>query len=320
MVENPNRLCALVARYGLQFSDLMNKHGHKYGFNNRLFSTSNTVRSVKVGNDDVVIDQVALNCNESMALVKRVLANNRGTELPGSFNPRLIGELYQIQSQNWGKLAIHHIAHIAALCESFCKNLRNNLAPRTTTNGYLDDIIEEALVKRVEAAKEELMKILEDEKCPPLTFNHYYTLTIQKSRIQKRKRASTDLDGPNSAPTGKQDKRVKTGTAQFGMPGLFGGRTDSAAASQVPNSSEVATAVESDEGDLVFEDWEADADTRIILMDMDEHSCRDALEALQSYYKVEQLPHSSIRDANIISRFLARLSSTMSKSRSSDVI
>ena len=285
MVENPNRLCALVASYGLEFSDVMNKHGHKYGFNNRLFGVTNTIPSVKLGGQDVVIDQVALNSNESMNLVKRVLANNRGTELPGSFNPRLIGELFQIQSQNWRTLAINHVAHIATICESFCNTLRNHLAPRRTSNGYLDDVIEEAFAKRMEAAKEELTKILEDEKCPPLTFNHYYTLTIQKSRVQKRKRSSTDLDGPGGPPAGNPDKRPRTATAQFGMPGLFGSRSDSTA-SQAPGTNPVATAVENDKGDIVFEDWEADADTRIILMDMDEHSCRDALEALQSYYKV----------------------------------
>jgi hypothetical protein len=270
MVDNPNRLCALVASCGLEFSDLMNKHGHKYSFNNRTTfgAPGNTsVHSIKVGSEDVIIDQLGLGPNESLAMVKRVLANNRGTELPGSFNPRLIGELYQIQSQNWGKLAVHHIAHIAALCEAFCHALRNHLAPRRISNGYLDTVIEEALAKRVQAAKVELGKILEDEKSPPLTFNHYYTLTIQKARIQKRKRASADNDGSNGTP-GAGEKRQKTGsTAQFGMPGIFGGRTDGASLSQATNGK-TPVAVENEKGDIVFEDWEAESDTRMILMDM----------------------------------------------------
>ena len=166
----------------------------------------------------MIIDQISLGPNESMALVKRVLAKNRGTELPGSFNPRLIEELYQIQSQNWGTLATHHITNIAALCDIFCKDLRNHLAPQRTSNGYLDDVIEEALTRRVNAAKEELRKIFEDEKCPPLTFNHYYTLTIQKARLSKRRRDSAENEGPNGIPN---DKRAKTGTQtpQFGLPG-----------------------------------------------------------------------------------------------------
>lgn len=273
MVDNPNRLCALVASCGLEFSDIMNKHGHKYSFNSRVtFGASNsfspgknTIRSVMVGNEDVVIDQLGLGPNESLAMVKGVLANNRGTELPGSFNPRLIGELYQIQSQNWGRLAVRHIAHIAALCEAFCNALRNHLAPRRTSNGYLDNIIEEALARRVQAAKVELGKILEDEKCPPLTFNHYYTLTIQKARLQKRKRASADNDGSNGTPG---EKRQKTGSQgpQF-VPGIFGGKTDSASPSQSANSK-TPVAVENEKGDIVFEDWEAESDTRMILMDM----------------------------------------------------
>jgi hypothetical protein len=72
----------------------------------------------------------------------------------------LIGELYQIQSQNWGTLVAHHIAHTAALCDVFCKGLRNHLTPQRTSNGYLDDVIEEALTRRVNTAKEELRKSL----------------------------------------------------------------------------------------------------------------------------------------------------------------
>ena len=277
MVDNPNRLCAMVASCGLEFSDIMNKHGHKYSFNSRLtFGAANsfapgnsTVRTVKVGNDDVVIDQIGLGPNESMSLVKRVLANNRGTELPGSFNPRLIGELYQIQSQNWGKLAVHHIAHIAALCEAFCNALRNHLAPRRTSNGYLDNVLEEALARRVHAAKVELGKLLDDEKCPPLTFNHYYTLTIQKSRSQKRKRASADVDGSSATPSEKRPK-IGSATSAFGVPGAmlgFGGRNDGASPSQVV-IPKAPVAVENEEGEIVFEDWEAESDTKVILMDM----------------------------------------------------
>lgn len=169
-----------------------------------------------------------------------------------------------------GTLAGHHIAHIAALCDVFCKGLRNHLAPQRTSNGYLDDVIEEALTRRVNAAKEELRKILEDEKCPPLTFNHYYTLTIQKARLSKRKRDSAENEGPNGT---SNDKRAKTGTQtpQFGLPGSllgFSGRTDGAAASQGSNPNKIPVAVENEKGDIVFEDWETETDTRIILMDM----------------------------------------------------
>jgi hypothetical protein len=134
-----------------------------------------------------------------------------------------------------GTLGAHHIAHIAALCGVFCKGLRNHLAPQRTSNGYLDDVIEEALTRRVNAAKEGLRKILEDEKCPPLTFNHYYTLTIQKARLSKRKQDSAENEDPNGT---LNDKRAKTGTQtpQFGLPRSllgFGGKTDGATASQV---------------------------------------------------------------------------------------
>jgi hypothetical protein len=133
--------------------------------------------------------------------------------------------------------------------------LRNHLAPQRTSNGYLDDVVEEALTRRVNAAKEELRKIL-DEKCPPLTFNHYYTLIIQKARLSKRKQDSGENEDPNGTPN---DKRTKTGTQtpQFGLPGSllgFGGRTDGAAANQGSNPNKIPVVVENEKGDIVFED------------------------------------------------------------------
>jgi hypothetical protein len=103
-----------------------------------------------------------------------------------------------------------------------------------------------------------------------LTFNHYYTLTIQKARLSKRKRDSAENEGPNGTPN---DKRTKTGTQtpQFSLPSSllgFGARTDGAAASQGSNPNKIPVAVENEKGDIVFEDWETETDTRMILMDM----------------------------------------------------
>lgn len=43
-------------------------------------------------------------------------------------------------------------------------------------------IIDRALLQRKEAAMQEFRKLLEDEKRQPITYNHYYTDNIQKSR------------------------------------------------------------------------------------------------------------------------------------------
>jgi hypothetical protein len=109
-------------------------------------------------------------------------------------------ESYTRSNRRTGALSLPITSLTSQLFVTFSvRGLGNHLAPQRTSNGYLD-VIEEALTRRVNAAKEELRKILEDEKCPPLTFNHYYTLTIQKARRSKRKRDSAENEGPNGTP------------------------------------------------------------------------------------------------------------------------
>jgi hypothetical protein len=45
-------------------------------------------------------------------------------------------------------------------------------------------ILVSTLKENLDAAKEELEKICEDEKLQPITYNHYFTNSIQKNRLQ----------------------------------------------------------------------------------------------------------------------------------------
>lgn len=49
--------------------------------------------------------------------VKRTLERSRGYELPGTFQPLLISQLFWEQSQPWEKIAYHHISTVASACK-----------------------------------------------------------------------------------------------------------------------------------------------------------------------------------------------------------
>jgi hypothetical protein len=56
---------------------------------------------------------------EAIEWVKRTLERSRGYELPGTFQPMLISQLFWEQSQPWGQIASQHVSTIASACKEF---------------------------------------------------------------------------------------------------------------------------------------------------------------------------------------------------------
>ena len=62
-----------------------------------------------------------------------------------------------------------------------------NICPIDITSRVQTTIIEESLKTRLKASKEELKKLLQDWKHYPITYNHYYTIAIQRMQYEKNR-------------------------------------------------------------------------------------------------------------------------------------
>lgn len=125
--------------------------------------------------------------------VKETLIQTRGRELAGNFNPLLVGELFWEQSQNWECFAQKHIEEISQLCNNFVRDLLQELCPPDiyARLSLCSSDIMNVLEQRLQYSQAELRKIIAGKKLYPMTYNHYYTTTIQKLRSQ---RAEKKLD------------------------------------------------------------------------------------------------------------------------------
>jgi hypothetical protein len=97
----------------------------------------------------------------SLRLGRTNLVQTRGRELAGNFNPLLIGELFWEQSENW------------------------ELCPWDVYARLSSSNINVALEQRLERSLAELKKTIANKKLYPMTYNHYYTMMIQKLRSQR---------------------------------------------------------------------------------------------------------------------------------------
>jgi hypothetical protein len=128
---------------------------------------------------------INLTRDEAIEWVHRTLERSRGLELPGSFNPLIVSQLFWEQSTPWTDLAHTHIESVANKSKDFVDIVLDECAPadiRTRLAGYC---VEEALEQALKAVKEELSRILADKERNLMTYNHYFTSKIQDQRKSK---------------------------------------------------------------------------------------------------------------------------------------
>jgi hypothetical protein len=66
-------------------------------------------------------------------------------------------------------------------------DLLRNICSVDVSSRVQASIVEESLKTRLEAGEAELKKQLQDQKRYPVTYNHYYTATIQKMQREKNR-------------------------------------------------------------------------------------------------------------------------------------
>lgn len=172
----------------------------------------------------------------------------RGRELPGNYNHALLAELFHAQSERWGNIAHGHVYAVARLVSRFMQSALTSVVNDKLVQENLLQNVNDRLEENVRAAFEELNKLLQDEAGSPITYNHYYTDNIQKSRNDRAK---------------KHLHKSMENAIDEDWNGRF----------HISNSS--------DDINKLF----ASLQTRVTF-DMEEQACNDAQNDLGAYYKV----------------------------------
>jgi len=261
-----SRIRAVVQNLNSEFSEFFRIVAHKYHID--LNKDGPKPLDLAEGYGDrftVPIIPIPMTKEDALKWVAHVLAQTRGRELVGNYNPLLVGELFWEQSSKWQVLAVDHIERVSSQCSQFLKTLLHNKCPKDVESRLWDSKIYDALRGRSREASEELARIMEDIKGYPINYNHYYTDTV-KSRRQNRQRAAL-------AETVKQASKTTM------LPGHSIG-------DPVPT-----TTVDIEQ---VMKSWTDNTDRN-----MEKFSCEEALDCLLAIYKVRfhLIPRTLIRVA-----------------------
>ncbi|EJP61428.1 dynamin GTPase, putative [Beauveria bassiana ARSEF 2860] len=239
--DGVSRLRARVQEVNTDFSDNMRDHGQRRRVGSHARSSKSDHGSINE-TAELIVSKA-----EMMQWVKEAYRRTRGRELPGNNNSALLSELFHEQSRRWSTIAEDHVQKIMTIALQWVELAVKRLIPEEKLRGEVRSILQDWLENGEAEALAELRKLIDDEQGSPMTYNHYYTDNVQKSRLDAQKVAMRSA--VNEVTQHEWGGKLHISNHQDDI-------------------NRFMSAIEAR-----------------ITVDMDEQACKEALTELESYYK-----------------------------------
>jgi energy-coupling factor transporter ATP-binding protein EcfA2 len=116
---------------------------------------------------------------------KELVRSYRGKELPGTFNPNLVGQLFRELSRSWFDHARGHITAVWIHARTTVVAILNEVAEQDVRDICLKKIVDPDLVLMQEEMTTRLDDYMLEFRRQPITYNHYLTETVQKVKYER---------------------------------------------------------------------------------------------------------------------------------------
>jgi hypothetical protein len=121
--------------------------------------------------------------------VRDLIRRSRGCELPGLFNPLIIGELFTEQCQPWKKIAMGAKNGVIQAVYQAAQAILDHIAVGETVDGIF-----RIISGGIDTLKSDLNQKVTELLSPhfnghPITYNHYLTDNVQKAQADRRRRS-----------------------------------------------------------------------------------------------------------------------------------
>ncbi|KAH6648581.1 P-loop containing nucleoside triphosphate hydrolase protein [Truncatella angustata] len=128
--------------------------------------------------------------SEYLQEVKKLMRDSRGCELPGTFNPLIITELFRDQCVPWKSLITNCSNHVLAAVNHTVDLVLSYVVDENTRSELWKELIipELELLNRSLLAKTDEILASHTSR-HPITYNHYLTENVQKAQKQRSRKA-----------------------------------------------------------------------------------------------------------------------------------
>ncbi|KAE8384244.1 hypothetical protein BDV23DRAFT_191849 [Aspergillus alliaceus] len=168
------RIRAIVQNFNEEFAQKISQRGHY----RRICEPNDGQIPVK--------NQVRVTREEYLKHIGHLLKGTRGRELPGTFNPMIVRDLFLEQCLPWEQLTRSHTDSIWVAAGEFLILVVKFVTDEATSAG----LIEEVIIPACDSIKQEMDDKTRELLMPhqtghPITYNHYFTETLQKIRAER---------------------------------------------------------------------------------------------------------------------------------------
>jgi len=137
-------------------------------------------------------------------VVKKLMVECRGRELPGTFNPLVVGDLFSRQCQPWEKITQNLAEQVHEAAATTFNKIINEICDDNTRTRLMKGIIQPSLHQLRKDLKIKLDELLKPHlSIHPITYNHYLTESVQKIQGDRHDRAFDDLSFKTCGLTSK---------------------------------------------------------------------------------------------------------------------
>jgi GTP-binding protein EngB required for normal cell division len=167
------RLRANLQNILTKFADMMRKQGHTYD----IVDQSSSKHPRQIFREDYI------------SKVNTLLTRSRGRELPGTFGPLIIGQLFLEQRKPWTRLVSETMEEVVRAVRHVSYEALSHVCDPSTREGILIYVIYPKLDRLEKELQQKVTELLKPHDTGhPITYNHYLTDNVQKAQAERRMR------------------------------------------------------------------------------------------------------------------------------------
>ncbi|UKZ96782.1 uncharacterized protein TrAFT101_011559 [Trichoderma asperellum] len=168
------RIRAVIQNLSRDFADTMAKDGQYYKITNSPKEKQVPGEPIEMTRDDFVNKVVDM------------MSYRRGRELPNSFSPAIVTDLFREQSAPWKSIVQRHVQKVWEKTKVFLTELIVHISDPTTVTAIMETVINPKLDSILADLQEQTAALLHPyENDHPVTYNSDFAEALQKIRLDR---------------------------------------------------------------------------------------------------------------------------------------
>ncbi len=162
------RIRAVIQNLNEDFAAAMSLRGH---YRQVISPTSAT--------EHVPVDTAQITRDDFIDRIEHLMRRTRGCELPGTFNPMIVADLFLEQSRPWEAIARRHAEKTWDAASHFANLVVVHIANESTAKSLQHEVFEPAMKDILKQMSDKTSELLNPyQSGHPITYNHYFTETL----------------------------------------------------------------------------------------------------------------------------------------------